>query len=259
MFKKIGLYLMGLAVSVLLVAPMAEAAINYTVQPGDSLYLIGQRYGVNAWQLQQANGLTGTTIYPGQSLVIPSSVDGQGTYTVTKGDTLFIIGTKYGVSYQEIMRLNNLSSTVIYPGQQLRIPVATTSSRGATYSTVGHVSASDLDLLARLITAEAQGEPYLAQVAVGAVVLNRVKHSDFPNTIAGVIYDTSYGYYQFTPVMNGYINRPATESAKRAAQDAINGWDPSNGAVYFFESDVRNSWLQSKPVAAQIGAFTFTY
>lgn len=260
MFKRIGLFFMGLAVSVLLLTPVvqAEAAINYTVQRGDSLYLIGNKYGVSAWQLQQANGLTGTTIYPGQKLVIPSA-GGQGSYTVVKGDSLYTIAIKHGVTSQEIMRLNNLSGSLIYPGQQLRIPVATTADRGAVSRPATNVSNSDLELLARLISAEAQGESYQAQVAVGAVVLNRVKHPDFPNTIAGVIYDKSYGYYQFTPVMNGFINQPATESAKRAAQDAINGWDPSNGAVYFFESDVRNSWLQSKPFAAQIGAFTFTY
>lgn len=261
MLKRIGLYLMGLAVAVLLVAPVvqAEAATNYTVQGGDSLYLIGNKYGVSAWQLQQANGLDSANIYAGQNLVIPTATGGQGSYTVAQGDSLYTIATKHGVSYQEIMRLNNLSSWLIYPGQQLRIPVATTTDRGAVERPTGNVSNSDLELLARLISSEAQGESYQAQVAVGAVVLNRVKHSDFPNTIAGVIYDQSHGYYQFTPVMNGFINRPATESATRAAQDAINGWDPTNGAVYFFESDVSNGWLQSKPFAAQIGAFTFTY
>lgn len=261
MFKKIGLYLMGLAVAVLLVVPVvqAEAASNYTVKPGDSLYIIGNKYGVSAWQLQQANGLANTTIYVGQNLVIPTTAGGQGVYTVVKGDSLYTIATKHGVSHQELMRLNNLSNSIIYPGQQLRIPVAATTDRGAVNRATVNVATSDLDLLARLISSEAQGESYQAQVAVGAVVLNRVKHHDFPNTIAGVIYDKSHGYYQFTPVLNGYINRPATESSKKAAQDAVNGWDPTNGAVYFFESDVSNSWLQSKPFAARIGAFTFTY
>ncbi|MEG6615616.1 LysM peptidoglycan-binding domain-containing protein [Peptococcaceae bacterium 1198_IL3148] len=264
MFKKIGLFLMGLLVTVFIAtAPIssAQAAITYTVQPGDSLYLIGQKYGVSAAQLQQANGISGTTIYVGQKIYIPtgSSNGGQGIHTVVKGDTLYLIGQKYGVSYQEIQRLNNLGSSSIYPGQQLRIPTANASDRGSVSRSTNSVSNGELDLLARLITAEAQGESYTTQVAVGSVVLNRVKHKDFANTISGVIYEKSYGYYQFTPVMNGYINKPATDSARRAAQDAVNGWDPTKGAIYFFESDVTNTWLQSRPFAAKIGAFTFTY
>ncbi|MBO8138621.1 MAG: LysM peptidoglycan-binding domain-containing protein [Desulfotomaculum sp.] len=230
----------------------ASAATTYTVQPGDSLYLISNKYGVSVSQLKQVNGLNSNVIYVGQKLTIPSS--GSKMYKVVKGDTLYLIGKKFGVSYKEIMRANNLSSTVIYPGQQLRIPTSL-----ADRSNVNRPSEREMDLLARLISAEAQGESYKTQVAVGAVVLNRVEHKDFPNTIAGVIYDRSYGYYQFTPVMNGFINNPATESAKRAARDAVNGWDPTNGAIYFFESDVKNTWLQSRPFAAKIGAFTFTY
>ncbi|WP_238442402.1 LysM peptidoglycan-binding domain-containing protein [Desulfofalx alkaliphila] len=254
---------MGLFLAMLFVAvPFAEAEANttHTVQRGESLYLISQKYGVTVPQLQQANGISGTIIYVGQSITIPSTSSGSGVHTVTRGETLYIIAQKYGVTYQDIMRQNNLSSTVIYPGQQLRIPIASTvADRGAVRSGNGNVSAADLDLLARIISAEAQGESYTTQVAVGAVVLNRVKHRDFPNTISGVIYDRSNGYYQFTPVMNGWINRPATDSAKRAAQDAVNGWDPTNGAIYFFESWVTNQWLQSRPFAAKIGAFTFTY
>ncbi|MTI79509.1 MAG: LysM peptidoglycan-binding domain-containing protein [Firmicutes bacterium] len=231
----------------------AEAASTYTVQPGDSLYLIGKQYGVTASQLKQTNGLSGNTIYVGQRLTIPGG--NSGVHTVSKGETLFLIGKNYGVSYLEIMRTNNLNTAEIYPGQKLRIPAVSTTSR----SSLNRISASDMDLLARLVSSEAQGESYKTQVAVGAVVLNRVDHNDFPSTIPGVVYDKSYGYYQFTPVLNGFINNPATNSSKKAAQDAVNGWDPTNGAIYFFESDVTNTWLQSKPLAARIGAFTFTY
>nr|WP_204615759.1 LysM peptidoglycan-binding domain-containing protein [Desulforadius tongensis] len=244
---------MMMAVFLALPAKHAAAA-TYTVQPGDSLYLIGKRYGVAVSQLQQANGIKGTTIYVGQKLTIPDGTGGS-VHTVKKGETLYLIGQKYGVSYKTIMRVNNLSSEVIYPGQKLRIPGSTAANRGS----VNRPSAGEMDLLARLISAEAQGESYKTQVAVGSVVLNRVKHENFPRTITGVIYDKSYGYYQFTPVMNGYINNPATSSARKAAEDAVNGWDPTNGALYFFESDVKNPWLQSRPFAAKIGAFTFTY
>ncbi len=255
MNKKIGLFFAGFVFMLLLSASAGYAeAASYTVQRGDSLYLIGQKYSVSASQIQQANGLTSTTIYAGQKLIIPAA----NVYTVQKGDSLYFIGQKYGVSYQEIMRENGLSSTAIYPGQQLRIPGAATADRGSTGRETT-ISSSDLDLLARLISAEAQGEPYTAQVAVGAVVLNRVANKDFPNSISGVIYQKSYGYYQFTPVENGFIYNSATNSAYNAAQDAFSGQDPTNGAIYFFESDVTNQWLQSRPFAAKIGAFTFTY
>jgi len=118
---------------------------------------------------------------------------------------------------------------------------------------------SDLDLLARLITAEADNQPYVAKVAVGAVVVNRVKDSRFPNTISGVIYDKSYGYYQFTPVMNGMINKPASQEALRAAYDALNGVDPTNGALYFFDNTATNKWLWSKPIALRSGIMVFAY
>lgn len=256
MFKKIGFILMGLLVTVFIAsAPIssAEATTTYTVQRGDSLYFIGLKHGVSTAQIQQANGI-GTMIYPGQKLTIPTSSNngGQGVYTVYKGDTLYLIAKKYGVSTQELQRLNNLSSSAIYPGQTLRIPT-TSTDRGSVTRPAGNFSSSDMDLLARIISAEAQGEGYTTQVAVGAVILNRIGHKDFPNTIAGVVYEKSYGYYQFTPVENGFINKPATDSARRAAQDAVNGWDPSNGAIYFFESDVTNKWLQSRPFAAKMG------
>jgi spore germination cell wall hydrolase CwlJ-like protein len=111
-----------------------------------------------------------------------------------------------------------------------------------------------------LITAEADSESYLTKVAVGAVVLNRVRSGIFPNSIPGVIYQVDEtGSYQFEPVLNGWINRPASEEARRAALDALNGVDPTNGALYFFESWVPNSWLQSRPVSLILDSFTFTY
>jgi len=110
-----------------------------------------------------------------------------------------------------------------------------------------------------LITAEAESEPYNAKVGVGGVVLNRVKDSRFPNSINGVIYEKSYGYYQFTPVENGWIHKPASEDAKRAAYDALHGSDPSNGAVYYFDDSATNKWLWSKPLAARIGRMVYVY
>lgn len=117
-------------------------------------------------------------------------------------------------------------------------------------------SASDLQLMARAINGEARGEPYEGQVAVGAVILNRVKSSQFPNTIAGVIYQSG----AFTAVADGQINVPIEEGSTvlKAAQDALNGWDPTGGAIYYFNPDTAtNKWIWSRPVIKTIGKHRF--
>ena len=115
-------------------------------------------------------------------------------------------------------------------------------------------NSSDLNLLSRLVYGEARGEPYTGQVAVAAVVLNRVKHSSFPNTIAGVIYQSG----AFDVVSDGQINLTPNETAKKAAQDALNGWDPSNGAIYYFNpSTATNKWIWSRPMTVTIGKHRF--
>lgn len=125
------------------------------------------------------------------------------------------------------------------------------SSNAASGSTT---SSSDLNLLARLVYAEARGEPYTGQVAVASVVLNRVKNSGFPNTIAGVIYQSG----AFSVVNDGQINLTPNSTAKKAAQDAINGWDPSYGAIYYFNPNTAtNKWIWSRPVTVVIGNHRF--
>lgn len=115
-------------------------------------------------------------------------------------------------------------------------------------------SSSDLNLLARLVYAEARGEPYTGQVAVASVVLNRVKSSSFPNTVAGVIYQPG----AFSVVNDGQINLTPNETARKAAQDAINGWDPSYGSIYYFNpKTATSSWIWSRPVTVVIGNHRF--
>ena len=117
-------------------------------------------------------------------------------------------------------------------------------------------STSDLQLMARAINGEARGEPYEGQVAVGAVILNRVKSSKFPNTIAGVIYESG----AFTAVADGQINVPISEGSTvyKAARDAMNGWDPTNGAIYYFNPDTAtNKWIWSRPLIKTIGKHKF--
>lgn len=126
---------------------------------------------------------------------------------------------------------------------------STSSSSSSTSS-----NSSNVNLLARLIYGEARGEPYAGQVAVGAVVLNRVKSSSFPNTISGVIYQSG----AFDVVSDGQINLTPDSTAKKAAQDALNGWDPSYGAIYYFNpSTATNKWIWSRPMTVTIGRHRF--
>ena len=112
----------------------------------------------------------------------------------------------------------------------------------------------ELDLLARLISAEARGEPYIGQVAVGAVVLNRVRHPSFPDSVAGVIYQTD----AFTCVVDGQFEQPVAESAYRAARDALSGSDPSGGALYYFNpATATSAWIWSRPLIVTIGNHRF--
>ncbi len=117
-------------------------------------------------------------------------------------------------------------------------------------------STSDVQLMARAINGEARGEPYEGQVAVGAVILNRVKDSRFPNSISGVIYQPG----AFTAVSDGQINATISESSTvyKAAQDAKNGWDPTGGCVYYFNpATATNKWIWSRPLIKTIGKHRF--
>ncbi len=121
-------------------------------------------------------------------------------------------------------------------------------------SSSGGYSSGDVEMLARMISGEARGEPYTGQVAVGAVILNRVEHSSFPNSISGVLYQNG----AFDALTDGQFNKPATESAKRAARDALNGWDPSGGAIYYYNpSTATNKWIRSRPIITRIGKHVF--
>lgn len=115
-------------------------------------------------------------------------------------------------------------------------------------------SSADYELLARIISAEARGEPYSGQVAVGAVVLNRVEHPSFPESISGVIYQAG----AFSCFYDGQFYEPVADSAYSAARDALNGMDPSGGAVYYYNpSTATNKWIRSRPVIATIGRHIF--
>ncbi len=127
------------------------------------------------------------------------------------------------------------------------------SSSGSS-SSGSSSNSSNVNLLARLIYGEARGESYTGQVAVGAVVMNRVKSSSFPNSISGVIYQSG----AFDVVSDGQINLTPNSTAKKAAQDALNGWDPTYGAIYYFNpATATNKWIWSRPMTVTIGKHRF--
>lgn len=118
----------------------------------------------------------------------------------------------------------------------------------------GSYNSADYQLLARIISAEARGEPYIGQVAVGAVVLNRIEHPSFPDTLAGVVYQKG----AFSCLDDGQFNEPISDSAYAAARDALNGMDPSDGAIYYFNPNTAtNKWIWSRPHIVTIGSHRF--
>ena len=181
-----------------------------------------------------------------QVRIIQSKLKNWGYYDGTV-DGVFGSQTTQAVKY--FQRKNGLTADGIVGPATLR---ALGMSDGGS-NTSASQSAS-LDLLARVISAEARGEPYSGQVAVGAVILNRVEHPSFPNTIAGVVYQPG----AFTCMVDGQIDQPVAQSAVRAAQEALNGADPSGGAIYYFNPNTATSaWIWSRPLIKVIGNHRF--
>ena len=126
------------------------------------------------------------------------------------------------------------------------------------HTSAGNFSQEDIDLFARLVHSEAAGEPYTGQVAVAASVLNRLESSRYPNTLRGVILQVVNGHYQYSPVLDGRINLPANQTAYNAVYDALQGWDPSGGALGFYNPyKTNNQWVRQQPVTTAIGNHVF--
>ncbi|MBD1378979.1 cell wall hydrolase [Metabacillus arenae] len=164
----------------------------------------------------------------------------ESNHVVKEGDTLYKLGMQYGVSVQDLQTANNKNSDMLIPGEELTIPAS--------------ITAEEKDLLARLVQAEAVGEPYAGKVAVATVVLNRVESNLFPNTIHGVIYDGT----QFEPVLNGEINKPAGAEAKKAVSEALAFHGQGNNSLFFYNpKKAQNDFLENKQVTVEIGDHVF--
>ena len=161
-----------------------------------------------------------------------------------------IYGSQTVSAVKSFQKKNGLTVDGLAGTQTLKAMGITSSSSSSSSSN----NSSNVNLLARVVYGEARGEPYTGQVAVAAVVLNRVKSSKFPNTISGVVYQSG----AFDAVADGQINMTPDTTAKKAAQDALNGWDPSYGAIYYFNpSTATNKWIWSRPMTVTIGKHRF--
>ena len=201
-------------------APTALAAV-YWGQSGETVRRVQQK-------LKQWGYYTGAV----------DGVFGQGTY-----DAVIRFQQKNGLTADGVAGTATLAAMGI---------AETAAASAVTTAASGY--ASEVELLARLIHGEARGEPYVGMVAVGAVVLNRVKSSRFPNTMAGVIYQSG----AFDAVSDGQINLTPSEQSRRAARDAMNGWDPTGGCLYYYNpATATSAWIWSREVRLTIGDHSF--
>lgn len=156
-------------------------------------------------------------------------------------------GTKTEAAVREFQKINGLAVDGIAGPNTLR-------AMGISIGSVPAATEANINLLARIISAEARGEPYVGQVAVGAVILNRIEHPSFPDTLAGVIYQKG----AFTAITDGQFNKPVSATSYDAARDALNGWDPSGGAIYYFNpAKTSDKFMHSRPVITVIGGHKF--
>lgn len=178
---------------------------------------------------------------------VQESLKNKGYYDYTVDG---IFGTRTRSAVISFQKDNGLNPDGI-AGEKTLKALGVSGTEGNSY---GGYSSSDYELLARIISAEARGEDYLGQAAVGAVILNRIEHPSFPDTLSGVIYQKG----AFSCLNDGQFYEPVADSAYGAARDAINGLDPSGGAIYYYNpSTATSKWIFSRPVITTIGNHRF--
>lgn len=247
-FKKKLTLLLGALMIFAFSTPLAAETLytSHTVVSGESVYKIAQNYGIATDAIVNANGLSqgGACIYSGMALVIDENAKNTygGNYTVASGDSLYKIAAKYGISVSTLKSCNGLSADRIYIGQKLLVEGSENS---------GALSENDIYMMAKMIYAEARGESYQGQVAVGAVIMNRIKSSAFPNTMRGVLFQNK----QFSAVDDGQYSMTPNATALQAAREAAGGADPTYGSLFYWnpQKAPNNSFLNAKPIVVTIG------
>ncbi|WP_077212324.1 cell wall hydrolase [Bacillus dakarensis] len=177
------------------------------------------------------------------AFTLTNQTEAATTHKIQYGETYWKIAKGFGIPITSLMNTNN--SKPLIAGHYMTLPNSP-------------ISAAEKELLARLVRAEAVGEPYAGKVAVAVVVLNRVKSDQFPNSVSEVIYQISNGYYAFTPVANGQINQPADVQSKRAVNEAIALMGKGNGSLFFYNpATATSNWVASREVTLRIGNHVF--
>ncbi|WP_052352887.1 cell wall hydrolase [Neobacillus dielmonensis] len=178
------------------------------------------------------------------AFTLTNQTEAATTHKIQNGETYWTVSKGFGIPVNSLMKANN--SKILVSGQSLTLPNSI-------------LSASDKDLMARLVRAEAVGEPYAGKVAVATVILNRVfMSSDFPDTVREVIYQISNGHYAFTPVANGQINQAADVESKRAVNEALALLGKGNGSLFFYNPKTStSSWVSTRQVTVRIGNHVF--
>lgn len=254
--------------------PAQTNVTTYQVVSGDTLYSIATRNGTTVDGIKSANNLSSDMLQIGQTLTIPSdgasapTQTNKTTHQVVSGDTLYSIATRNGTTVDGIKKANNLSSDNLQIGQTLTIPSGVNSAPAPVQSETAFAAEQqkvgnkeEVEWLAKMIHSEARGESLEGQIAVGAVIVNRVNSPLFPNNIKDVLFEKSYGYYQFTPAENGaLLTATPNDQHREAAKRALSGEDPTNGALFFYNPDkTSSSYLRSRTVSTTIGNHVFAF
>ncbi len=216
-------------------------AVVFAIMAMGSYVIISSNY-INS-NIEVAEALTNS-----QTKTVQNKLKRWGYYT---GSVDGIFGAKTKAAVKSFQRKNGLVADGIVGKKTAAAMGITLTGSGKDDSSISN---SDLNLLAKCVYAEARGESYEGQVAVAAVILNRVKSADFPNTIAGVIYQP----WAFTAVNDGQINLSPNQTAFNAARDALNGWDPTYGCLYYYNAKTATSkWIYNKKTVVTIGNHVF--
>jgi N-acetylmuramoyl-L-alanine amidase len=267
---------------VLILPSIAQGGSVHKVKRGDTIYELSKKYGVSVHLIKSSNRLTKNLIRVGQKLVIPTAITTKHVSTrrsklslikhsVITGESLSEIAEDFGVTVKGLINANNLKTHTIKAGQKLVIPKfvkIAEPQRGEVkenyliargIKNFARITKKEFRLLAQIINAESGGENYQGQVAVGAVILNRLESGAFPKSIRGIVYErTPRGVYQFSPVGNGTIHREPTVAAMKAAEEALQGEDPTKGALYFYNPRKSNDkWIRTRKPITKIGNHVF--
>lgn len=235
-------YIVVMVITVLVLSCIAALLYNYGTKHE-------QETNIPSAHVQEVLSKRGS--YGSEVTAIQKKLKNWGYYT---GSVDGIYGSRTETAVRYFQRKNGLVVDGIAGKNTLAAMGIQSSSSSTASSSVGGYSSSDLNLIARAVYGEARGEPYTGQVAVAAVILNRVRDSRFPKTVAGVVYQAG----AFDVVADGQINLTPNDTAYKAVRDAVNGWDPTYGCLYYYNPrTATNKWIRSLPISTTIGSHVF--